>query len=184
MLSDLSANDYASDYEEDDPQYDDDQMEDDNEQYVNFQFMNISDNEICEQVSGGVWAPIVGIPDAKLCSDENILRPSFSHVYENKDCRSLPFTTMKINEFEIPALLDSGSVFNMMRKDVVDKANIVAEEGLYTTGSGKGKTLGTTTMKVSLADRPPKPVLFTVVDQHLSKQYWDTRCYVKETSYV
>lgn len=162
-LSDFVGGEEGSDYDDHEQEYDDDPVESDSEQYVNFQFLQI------EEICGGE-APIVGIPGLTLCPDENEAvddGESFSHIFENHQCGSLPFTMMKIGDVDVPALLDSGSVFNMVRKDVVEKlgATIEEKEGRFTTGSGKGKTIGTTTIKVSLAERPARSITFTVVDQ-------------------
>lgn len=148
MLSDLNENGEVSDYDDDEGSIADND-EDGESQMVNFQFMNID-----------------GLDDKE--DDANVVDGQYSHIYENQSCGSLPFTTMSINDIKVPALLDSGSVFNMLRNDVAEAVGAVIKkkEGLYTTGSGKGKTIGTTTVKVSLASQPPTPITFTVVNEH------------------
>lgn len=113
--------------------------------------------------------PIVGMPVRDQVTDENTEKISFfEHVFENPECGSLPFTIMKVGRIGAPALLDSGSVFNMMRKDVAVAvgAKINEEEGIYMTGSGKGRTIGTANIEARIANRPPRKVSFTVVDRH------------------
>lgn len=71
---------------------------------------------------------------------------------------------MRINDIEVPVLLDSGSVFNMMRQEILQNAKVDLKEGRYMTGSGK--TIGTTAIEVSNINQPSQQIKFTVVRDH------------------
>lgn len=142
-----------------------DDDDEENELQQHLQFLQTEEEE----------APIVGVPEVCSDPDENIDEANESEhysffnscIYENPDCGYLPFTTMKI-----PALLDSGSVFNLLRKGVVNEidAKIDMKEGAYTTGSDSGVTIGTITINVSLASQPLRKIPFTVVNEHPLKE--------------
>lgn len=187
MLSDLSENGEVSEYDDDEGSVIDHDQDDEN-QMINFQFMNIDDRSTSTSSKEESIVPVVLDTLDKISAistlpgtlsllpklrrdDDNICEGQFNHIYENQECGSLPFTTMSINDIEVPALLDSGSVFNMLRRDVAEAVGAVIKkkEGLYTTDSGKGKTIGTTIVKVSLASKPPIPITFTAVNTDILK---------------
>lgn len=61
-----------------------------------------------------------------------------SLIYENKQCGGLPFVDITIDNQSIPALLDSGSAFNMIRADQIKSSvhQIKPRSGSYVSGAG------------------------------------------------
>lgn len=77
------------------------------------------------------------------------------------------FTDISINNVKVPTLLDSGSVFNMLRSDVVKAAwaKVVLKEGSVTTGWIENRLVRhQLTSSSETNDR--KKIQFTVVDEH------------------
>lgn len=89
-------------------------------------------------------------------------------IFENQQCGGLPFAAIQLGQLTIPALLDSGSAFNMIREDVLKEEGISYDQhnSSFLCANGRSHFKGKVQLDFNVGSRSFSKIPFIVVESH------------------